>query len=197
MTLILAVHTVETKTAKVSFSMIQLNDFIKTKALPGGFKCWKTFPTSGTISSSVWDVDLAEKDPSMDAEEADEHAVALLVSWLTENLDTGDMSHECYVIQEAFAHGLGDIQRSRATERAVTSTTKAVKDLDTKMRITERTTSAVGAVKDSELVQQTGAAISKAGNTVYTAGVSGVANARAKFGELFGGKKAADESTDP
>jgi hypothetical protein len=189
MTLILAVHKVVNQTAKVSFSMIQLSDYIKTKQLPAGMKCWKTFPTSGSISTSVWDVELLEKDASMDAEELDEHAVALLLSWLSENLSTGDVTHECYVVQEAFAHGLGDIQRSRATDRAVTSTTKAVKDVDAKLRITERTTSAVDAVKESELVQSTGAALTKAGSTVYHAGASGVATARQKLGELFGGNK--------
>ena len=117
----------------------------------------------------------------MDAEELDEQAVAMLISWLSENLNTGDMTHEAYVVQEAFAHGLGDIQRSRAAERAMSSTTKAVKDVDAKLRITER----ANTLKDSEIVKETGAALTKAGNTVYNAG----ARAGQKIGEFFGGGK--------
>jgi hypothetical protein len=177
MTLILAVHKVVNQTAKVSFSMIQLADFIKSKSLPEGMRCHKTFPTSGSVSTSVWDVELPDKDASMDAEELDEHAVALLISWLSENLNTGDVTHEAYVVQEAFAHGLGDIQRSRATDRAISSTTKAVKDVDAKLRITERATT----LKDSEIVRETGAALSKAGSTVYNAG----AKAGHRIGEFF------------
>ncbi len=180
MTLILAVHQVTNQTAKVSFSMIQLADIIRGKGLPDGMKCHKTFPTSGTISTSVWDVQLPEHDQDMDAEEIDDHAVATLISWLSENLNTGDVTHEAYVVQEAFAHGLGDIQRSRAADRAMTSTTKAVKDVDAKLRITERAQS----LKDSEIVKDTGAALSKAGTSVYNAG----AKAGQRIGQLFGGK---------
>ena len=180
MTLILAVHTVTNQTAKVSFSMIQLADFIKSKSIPDGMRCHKTFPTSGSMSCSVWDVELSERDPSMDAEEMDEQAVALLISWLSEHLNTGDVTHEAYVVQEAFAYGLGDIQRSRAAERAMSSTTKAVKDVDAKLRITERATT----IKESEFVQETGAVLSKAGTTVYNAGAKGVS----RIGEFFTGK---------
>ena len=180
MTLIRAVHQVTNQTAKVSFSMIQLADIIRGKGLPEGMRCHKTFPTSGTVSTSVWDVQLPQHDPDMDADEIDEQAVATLISWLSENLNTGDVTHEAYVVQEAFAHGLGDIQRSRAADRAMTSTTKAVKDVDAKLRITERAHS----LKESEIVKDTGAALNKAGTSVYNAG----AKAGQRIGQFFGGK---------
>jgi len=183
MTLILAVHKVVNQTAKVSFSMIQLADFIKSKSCPEGMRCHKTFPTSGSVSCSVWDVELPDeqRETAMDAEEMDEQAVALLISWLSEHLNTGDVTHEAYVVQEAFAFGIGDIQRSRAAERAMTTTSKAVKDVDAKLRITERATT----IKDSEIVQEAGAALSKAGSTVYHAGAKGVS----RIGEFFSGSR--------
>jgi hypothetical protein len=79
-------------------------------------------------------------------------------------------------IQEAFALGLGEIQRARATDKVASGTAqvadktaKAMHDLDSKMRISERTGNAVGAVKESAVMQQTGAALTKAGESVRNA----------------------------
>ena len=132
------------------------------------------------LAASVPDVSRNRFLTPLDADEIDEQAVATLISWLSENLNTGDVTHEAYVVQEAFAHGLGDIQRSRAADRAMTSTTKAVIDVDAKLRITERAHS----LKESPIVQETGAALSKAGTSVYNAGTK----AGQRIGQLFGGK---------
>lgn len=79
-------------------------------------------------------------------------------------------------IQEAFALGLGEIQRARATDKVTSGTAqvadktaKAMHDLDTKMRISERTGNAVEAVKESAVMQQTGAAFTKAGESMRSA----------------------------
>ena len=76
-------------------------------------------------------------------------------------------------IQEAFAYGLGEITRARATEKVSAGTAqmadrtaKAVKDFDSKMRISERTGHAVDAVSQSSVVQSTGAALTKVGSSV-------------------------------
>lgn len=171
MSLLLAVHKIQEVTAKVSFSIIQLQDLIKTKQTPEGFKCRHVFPTSGEISVSVWDYS-GKGNENMDGEEVAEQATVLLLSWLTEHLNS-DCTHEVYSIQEAFALGLGEVNRARTAEKIASGTAqvadktaKAVKDLDSKMHISEKTGNAVGAVKDSQVYQQAGAALTRAGSTV-------------------------------
>lgn len=100
-------------------------------------------------------------------------------------------------IQEAFAYGLGEITRARATEKVSAGTAqmadrtaKAVKDFDTKMRISERTGHAVDAVSQSSVVQSTGAALTKAGSSVKNATMKvmeqpAVANAAESVGTGF------------
>lgn len=195
MSLLLAVHKIQQVTAKVSFSIIQLQDLIKTKQTPEGFKCRHIFPTSGEISVSVWDYS-GKGNATMDGEEVAEQATVLLLSWLTEQVNT-DCTHEVYAIQEAFALGLGEVTRGRTTDRIASGTAqvadktaKAVKDLDTKMHISERTGHAVGAVKDSQMMQQAGAVLTRAGTTVksgYTKVVEQpvVANAAESVGAGF------------
>lgn len=164
--LVLAVHTVNTVTAKVAFGIIMLQDHITNKKVPAEFKCRQLIPTSGSKSVSLWDVD----DPE-----------ALLV-WLAENINV-DCAHEVFEVQEDFGTGLGEVTRARAADR-VTSGTKdvgkaigaagaaavhSVQDIDNKLRISERATHAVEAVRDSAVVQGTAAALTKAGSSVKTA----------------------------
>ena len=80
--LVLAVHTVNTVTAKVAFGIIMLQDHITNKKVPVEFKCRQLIPTSGSRSVSLWDVD----DPE-----------ALLV-WLAENINV-DCAHEVFEVR--------------------------------------------------------------------------------------------------
>lgn len=84
---------------------------------------------------------------------------------------------------------MGEIQRARAAERvasgtkdmaqgaakavgaAATATVNSVQEFDSKLRISERTVQAVGAVRDSTVVQNTAAVLTKAGTSVKTATV--------------------------
>jgi len=161
--LILAVHTVNTVTAKVAFSTILLHDFISNKKLPEEFKCRMLLPTSGSISTSVWDV----SDP------------ALLLAWLQDNINV-DCEHEVFEVQEDFGMGLGEVARSRATDRVTSNTKEAAKvmgaaatatvhDIDSKLRISERAGNAVEAVRESAAMQNTTAAFTKAGSSVRSA----------------------------
>jgi len=195
MSLLLAVHKIQEVTAKVSFSIIQLQDLIKTKQTPEGFKCRHVFPTSGEISVSVWDYS-GKGNENMDGEEVAEQATVLLVSWLTEHLNS-DCTHEVYTIQEAFALGLGEVNRARTAEKIASGTAqvadktaKAVKDFDSKMHISEKTGNAVDAMKESQMYQQAGAALTRAGSTVksgYTKVIEQpvVANAAESVGTGF------------
>lgn len=92
-------------------------------------------------------------------------------------------------VQEDFGIGLGEIQRARAAERvtsgtkdmaqgaakavgaAATATVNSVQEIDSKLRISERTVQAMEAVRDSSVVQNTAAALTKAGSSVKTATV--------------------------
>ena len=88
--------------------------------------------------------------------------------------------HSILQVQEEFALGLGEIHRARAAEKVTSRTTKAVgaaanatmnsvHEFDSKMKISERANQAVGAMKESSVMQQTGIALTKAGSTVRQA----------------------------
>lgn len=185
--LILAVHTVNAVTAKVAFSTILLQDFIANKRLPEEFKCRMLVPTSGSISTSLWDV----SDP------------ALLLAWLQDNINV-DCQHEVFEVQEDFGIGMGEVTRSRAADRvtsstkdvakvmgaAATATVHSVQDFDSKLRISERAGNAVEAVRDSSVMQSTTAALTKAGSSVRSATTKvfeqpAVANATEAVGSGF------------
>jgi hypothetical protein len=185
--LILAVHTVNTVTAKVAFSTILLQDFITNKKLPEEFKCRMLIPTSGSTSASLWDA----SDP------------ALLLAWLQDNINV-DCQHEVFEVQEDFGIGMGEVARSRATDRvtsstkdvakvmgaAATATVHSVQDIDSKLRISERAGNAVEAVRDSAVMQNTTAALTKAGSSVKSATTKvfeqpAVANATEAVGSGF------------
>ena len=178
--LILAVHTVNAVTAKVAFSTILLQDFITNKKLPEDLKCRMLIPTSGAKSSSLWDV----TDPEV------------LLTWLKDNINV-DCEHEVFEVQEDFGIGMGEIARSRAADRAMgamgaaaTATVNSVQDIDSKLRISERAGHAVEAVRDSAVVQNTSAALTKAGSSVKAATTKvfeqpAVANATEAVGSGF------------
>lgn len=164
--LVLAVHTVNEVTAKVAFSTILLQDFITNKKVPIDFKCRQLVPTSGQTSTSLWDVSEADA----------------LLQWLNENIAV-DCSHQVFEVQEDFGIGLGEVVRARAAERmkeggkdvakavgaAGAAAGAAVQDIDTKLRISERAGHAMEAVKESTVVQNTAAVLTKAGSSVKTA----------------------------
>lgn len=79
-------------------------------------------------------------------------------------------------VPEEFALGLGEIHRARAAEKAyegtkqiASATVHSVQDFDSKMKISERTGNTFAAVRDSAVVQQTGAALTRAGSQVRAA----------------------------
>ena len=182
--LILAVHTVNAVTAKVAFSTLLLQDFIINKKLPDEFKCRMLCPTSGSSSTSLWDV----SDPE------------LLLTWLKDNINV-DCEHQVFEVQEDFGIGMGEVARSRAADRiskdvakamgaAATATVNSVQDIDTKLRISERAGNAVEAVRDSAVMQSTTAALTKAGSSVRSATTKvfeqpAVANATEAVGSGF------------
>jgi hypothetical protein len=165
--LVLAIHSLVSEvSAKVAFSTILLQDFITNKKVPPEFKCRMLVPTSGKRSCSLWDV----QDPDA------------LLAWLKECVGV-DCEHEVYECQEDFGMGLGEITRQRAADRVATgtnqvakaiegaaaATAQTVQGIDTRLRITDRATHAVEAVKESTVVQSTAAAFGKAGASVLTA----------------------------
>jgi hypothetical protein len=111
--------------------------------------------------------------------------------------------------------GLGEVHRARAAERvasgtkdiargaakavgaAANVTVTSVQDFDHKMRISERTASAVGAVRESTVVQNTAAVLSRAGTSVrnattkvleqpaVTSATEAMSSSMKKFGESF------------
>jgi hypothetical protein len=180
MVLFLAVHTVNAVTAKVAFSTILLQDFITNKKLPDELKCRMLVPTSGSVSTSLWDVSDSD----------------LLLQWLNDNINV-DCQHQIFEVQEDFGIGLGEVARSRAADR-VTSGTKevakamgaAASDIDNKLKISERAGNAVEAVRDSAVMQSTTAALTKAGSSVRSATTKvfeqpAVANATEAVGSGF------------
>lgn len=190
--LILATHKVEAVSAKVAFSTIMLLDQIKMKNLPPGYKCRYIFPSSGKLSVSLWDgpdLDSLLEWLNANINVECEHDVlevrifchVLEFTPLMLSLYSGTRLYDLYrllQVQEEFAFGLGDIHRARATEKGIEGTkniadrtAKAVQDFDSRMKISERAGHAVEAVKDSSVVQQTGAAFTKASSSVRQATV--------------------------
>lgn len=118
-------------------------------------------------------------------------------------------------MQEDFAIGLGEVHRARAAERvasgtkdfargaakavgaAANATVTSVQDFDHKMRFSERTASAVGAMRESTVVQNTAAVFSRAGSSVrsatakvleqpaVTSATEAMSSSMKKFGENF------------
>ncbi|KAK9794918.1 hypothetical protein WJX73_006830 [Symbiochloris irregularis] len=171
MVLVLAVHSVQSVTAKVPFSMIALTDLVKKHELPTDVKCRQICPTSGTRSVSLWDV------PNVDT----------LQIWLDEYLDV-DCTNEVFEVQEDFSFGMGEVARVRATERitssgraiaaAVSERTKpatdaarqGVDDMDSKYHVSEHTSAALKAASEQSRLaaQNAAAAVSKMSTAAKT-----------------------------
>jgi hypothetical protein len=103
--LVLAVHAIEAATAKVPFSMIVLNDFIKRKAIPEEFHIRFVIPSGGLQSISLWDIpDTLE-------------ALDALKSWLDSSLGN-DCTSEVSEVPEDFTYGLSiELARVRAGDQ--------------------------------------------------------------------------------
>ena len=102
MPLFLVVHTVGSVSAKVPFALISLLDAVRSKATPADLRCRQVTPTSGKVSTSLWDAPDA----------------AALQAWLSSNIDA-DCTHEVCVVQEDFALGLAaEVGRARAADAA-------------------------------------------------------------------------------
>jgi hypothetical protein len=103
--LVLAVHTIEAATAKVPFSMIVLNDFIKRKAIPEDYHVRFVIPSGGLQSVSLWDIpDTLE-------------ALDSLKEWLDSNLGN-DCASEVSEVPEDFTYGLSvELARVRASDQ--------------------------------------------------------------------------------
>lgn len=165
MVLLLAVHSVQSVTAKIPFSMVALLDLVKKNELPSDIKCRQVFPTSGLRSTSLWDA------PSIET----------LQIWLDEFLDV-DCTNEVFEVQEDFTFGISaELTRLRTTERvttqgraiaaAVSERTKPatdaasqhINDINSKYHVSEQTSAAIKAAQErSKLAaQQAAAAVSK------------------------------------
>eukprot|EP01025_Chloroclados_australasicus_P030815 TRINITY_DN30_c0_g1_i2.p2 TRINITY_DN30_c0_g1~~TRINITY_DN30_c0_g1_i2.p2 ORF type:complete len:312 (+),score=42.26 TRINITY_DN30_c0_g1_i2:120-938(+) len=151
--LVLAVHTVEEVTAKVPLSTIMLLDHVKRKDVPDSLKPRMVLPTAGQTCVSVWDAP----------------AVETLQMWLDGILGSYCKT-EAIEIQEDFAYGLAvELTRVRTTEKinantrqtavvvadktreaaklVASKTTQAWENVDSRLHLTERTQTAVKAVK--------------------------------------------------
>eukprot|EP01023_Acetabularia_acetabulum_P033364 TRINITY_DN3122_c0_g1_i1.p2 TRINITY_DN3122_c0_g1~~TRINITY_DN3122_c0_g1_i1.p2 ORF type:complete len:252 (+),score=57.76 TRINITY_DN3122_c0_g1_i1:481-1236(+) len=151
--LVLAVHQVEEVTAKVPLSTIMLLDHVKRKDIPDSLKPRLVLPTAGQVCMSVWD------SPSVET----------LQMWLDGVLGSYCKT-EAIEVQEDFAYGLSvELARVRTTEKisantrqtagvvadrtreaakaVATKTSAAWENVDSKFHITERTSTAVKAVK--------------------------------------------------
>ena len=102
MPLFLVIHTVGSVSAKVPFALISLLDAVRSKALPSDLRCRQVTPTSGRLSSSLWDAPDA----------------ASVQAWLDSHIDA-DCTHEVAAVQEDFALGLAaEVGRARAADVA-------------------------------------------------------------------------------
>ncbi|PSC73396.1 hypothetical protein C2E20_3292 isoform A [Micractinium conductrix] len=164
MPLVLAVHAVPTPSANVPFAVILLQDAISNQRVPAGLKCRQLVPSSGSMSSSLWDVSDPEE----------------LKQWLDETINV-DVNHEIFEVQEEFAIGLGEVMRARAAEKvmggtkdvaektgraigaAATTVGQQAIEIDHKLRISERATAASTAIKESAVGRSTSAAFTKVG----------------------------------
>lgn len=113
-------------------------------------------PTSGSVSTSLWDTSDA----------------AALLAWL-ESAVAVDVTHSVHEVQEEFAVGLGDVQRARGAEAVAAAgrdvadrTGRAVVDLDSRLKISEKAGRAAEVVKESAVGRSTAAALSKAGTNI-------------------------------
>eukprot|EP01026_Neomeris_dumetosa_P024148 TRINITY_DN201_c0_g1_i4.p1 TRINITY_DN201_c0_g1~~TRINITY_DN201_c0_g1_i4.p1 ORF type:complete len:236 (-),score=34.47 TRINITY_DN201_c0_g1_i4:310-1017(-) len=151
--LVLVTHQVEEVTAKVPLSTIMLLDHVKRKDVPDSLKPRLVLPTTGQTSISVWDV------PSVET----------LQMWLDGVLGSY-CKNEVIEVQEDFVYGLSvELARQRTTEKVSANTRQAVgvvaertrdaakavasrtnqawDQVDERLKITQRTSTAVKAVK--------------------------------------------------
>eukprot|EP01024_Parvocaulis_polyphysoides_P028590 TRINITY_DN2581_c1_g2_i3.p2 TRINITY_DN2581_c1_g2~~TRINITY_DN2581_c1_g2_i3.p2 ORF type:complete len:283 (+),score=66.33 TRINITY_DN2581_c1_g2_i3:122-850(+) len=151
--LVLAVHQVDEVTAKVPLSTIMLLDHVKRKDIPDSLKPRLVLPTAGQVCVSVWDSPTVET----------------LQMWLDGVLGSYCKT-EAIEVQEDFAYGLSvELARVRATEKisantrqtagvvadrtreaakvVASKTSQAWENVDQRFHISERTQTAVKAVK--------------------------------------------------
>ncbi|GAB4815689.1 hypothetical protein N2152v2_002735 [Parachlorella kessleri] len=144
--LVLAVHSFEQVTAKV-------------------------VPTSGSRSTSLWDVDEPEA----------------LLQWLNDNVNV-EVTHEVFEVQEEFAIGvMGEVNRARTAEKvaagardlgertastvgkAASAVSHQATELDHKLKISERTAATVETIKESAVARNTVAFFNRVGSGVKSA----------------------------
>lgn len=148
--LVLVIHHITAVSAKVPLCCIILGGMAKNNELPEDLKLRQLVPTSGTESSSLWDV------PD----------IGVLQAWLEENL-SDDSTHTCFVVQEEFAVGLSmeltkarnaDIVSNRTKELTQSATNTAdevaakarqsLQELNEQYHISQRATAAAAVARE-------------------------------------------------
>eukprot|EP00667_Euglena_gracilis_P027525 EG_transcript_34130 len=98
--LVLVIHHITAVSANVPLCCIVLGGMAKKGELPPPLKLRQLVPTSGTESTSIWDV------PDLES----------LQAWLDENL-SDDATHSLYPVQEDFTYGLAlELTKARNAE---------------------------------------------------------------------------------
>jgi len=162
--LFLAVHTVESVSARVPFSIILLMDAAKRKAIPESVgRVRMVIPSDGRESVSLWDAP----------------APAPLQAWLSSNLGP-DAIVQVYGVEEDFCLGVGfELARARAADRTARAAERAgaamsarMAELDSKTGLVagargataaaaERVTALYGRAAEDERVRAAAASVSR------------------------------------